>query len=107
MIFSFGKRRARKETAAALARVAGAPIRYTTERLQDGTERVLGRGGAVSVTPERVVLLCDGKAVFSCPTDAVTCSELLSGDGAVFTGQDTDTGRTMTVTAHFTRSIRS
>lgn len=96
-----------RDTKKALKRVDGARIKYATERESDGTERVIGRQGAVSVNEERVVLLCEGRAVFSCHVNAVTCSELLSGDGAIFSGKDMDSGREMSVTAHFTSPILS
>lgn len=101
MIFNKAKREAKKT----LSRVNGARIKYVTERSADGTEKVIGRGGAVSINSERALLLCEGKAVFSCPVDEVRCSELLSGDGAIFSGRDTESGRQMSVTAHFTSPI--
>lgn len=103
----FGKKaKQKRDSAAALKRVNGARIRYVTERGEDGTERVIGKGGAVSVTEERALLLCEGKAVFSCKTDETFCAQLLSGDGAVFSGIDRETGRQRSVTAHFTSPIR-
>lgn len=101
IIFNKAKREARKT----LSRVDGARIKYVTERSADGTEKVIGRNGAVSVNDERALLLCEGKAVFSCAVDEVRCSELLSGDGAIFIGRDIETGREMSVTAHFTSPI--
>lgn len=106
MIFFGKKAKQKKDSAAALKRVDGARIRYVTERVSDGTEKVIGRGGAVSVNEERALLLCEGKAVFACPTGDTFCAELLSGDGAVFSGRDIDTGRERSVTAHFTSPIR-
>lgn len=101
IIFNKAKREIRKT----LSKVDGARIKYVTERSADGTEKVIGRGGAVSVNAERALLLCEGKAVFSCPVDDVKCSELLSGDGAIFSGKDMESGREMSVTAHFTSPI--
>ena len=97
--------KAKRETKKTLSKVDGARIKYVTERSADGTEKVIGKNGAVSVNSERALLLCEGKAMFSCPTDEVRCSELLSGDGAIFSGKDMDTGREMSVTAHFTSPI--
>ncbi len=103
----FGKKaKEKRDSLAALKRVDKARIRYVTERFPNGTETVVGRGGAVSVTDERVVLLCEGKAVFCCATGDIRCAELLSGDGAVFSGMDTETGNRRDVTAHFTSPIR-
>lgn len=96
----------KKDSRAALRRVDGAHVKYAAERLPDGTERILGKGGAVSVTGERALILCGGKAVFSCPTGETTCAELMSGDGAVFEGKDLESGRQMCVTAYFTSPIR-
>ena len=106
MMFFTKKAKAEKDSRAALFRVDGAHIKYAAERLPDGTERILGKNGAVSVTSERALLLCGGKAVFSCPTGETRCAELMSGDGAVFEGKDIDTGRQMKVTAYFTSPIR-
>lgn len=95
-----------RDSKKALARINEARIRYVTRREENGTERVVGRSGAVSVNDERVVLLCEGRSVFCCGVDKVRCSELLSGDGAVLSGVDLDSGEEMTVTAHFTSVIR-
>jgi len=91
---------------AILKKLDGTHIRYVAERLPDATERILGRNGAVSVTDERVLLLCEGKAVFVCPFKQTSCAVLLSGDGAVFEGVDGETGERKTVTAYFTSPIR-
>ena len=95
----------KRDSKKALARINEARIKYVTRREENGTERVIGRNGAVSVTDERVVLLCEGKSVFCCDVNKVRCSELLSGDGAVLCGVDLDSGEEMTVTAHFTSAI--
>lgn len=99
----FGGRK--RETKSALKRVDGAAIRYATSRNSDGSERILGRKGRVNLIDDRVTLLCDGKSVFSCSVNEVSCSELLSGDGAIFSGVDCDSGQHMTVVAYFTSPI--
>lgn len=88
-----------------LKHIDGVRIKYVTQRNSDGTERVIGKEGAVSANEERVLLLCGGRSVFCCPVGAVTCNELLSGDGVVLSGVDSETGREMSVTAHFTSPI--
>ena len=87
-------------------RLNATKIKYTAARQPDGSERVLGKEGAVVVTDEKVLLLGGGKVVFSCRKKGLKCGELLSGDGAVFEGIDIDSGETMTVTAYFTSYLK-
>lgn len=91
---------------ALLRRLDGTRIAYAAERRADGPEKILGKGGAVVATEEKLSLLVAGRVVFSCPAGQVKCSELQSGDGAIFEGIDLDTGEMRTVVAYFTSPIR-
>lgn len=78
----------------------GKLLHYVTERLDSG-EVVLGKGGSVSVREGEVIVLCAQQIVFRCPAEKLSASDLLSGNGAIFQGVDTLSGRERTLVVHF------
>lgn len=78
----------------------GLLLQYVTERTDSG-EIVLGKGGSVSVREGEVIVLCAQEIVFRCPAEELSASDLLSGNGAIFTGVDTLCGRERTLVVHF------
>lgn len=75
-------------------------LHYVTER-QEGQERVLGRGGSISVRDGEVIVLVSQQIVFRCPAEELYASDLLSGNGAIFEGVDTLTGERRRLVVHF------
>lgn len=78
----------------------GMLLQYVTERKESG-EVVLGKGGSVSVREGEVIVLCAQQIVFRCKAENLSASDLLSGNGAIFTGIDTLTDTLRTLVVHF------
>ena len=62
-------------------------ISYVVQRL-GGEEKLLGRQGAISVTDDNIVIVCNGKEALRLVTGGAVIAELLSGNGAVIKGFD-------------------
>ena len=82
------------------AKYDGLLLQYVTERLESG-EVVLGKGGSVSVREGEVIVLCGGQIVFRCMAEDLSASDLLSGNGVIFTGVDSLSNRERTLVVHF------
>lgn len=79
----------------------GKPVRYVTERREDN-EDVIGRGGAIAVHGDTLIVDSSGDRIFVCPIDELEVSDLMSGDGVILRGPDRlSDGRERTVTVHF------
>ena len=62
-------------------------ISYVVKR--SGTdEQILGRQGAISVTDDNIVIVCNGKEALRLVTGGAVIAALLSGNGAVIKGFD-------------------
>lgn len=77
----------------------GKSLSYAVERI-DGNETVLGKSGAITVTENEIVIVCDGKEVFRCVTQGAVIAALMSGNGCDIKGIDND-GTKRHVVAHF------
>lgn len=101
----FGNREARENRKRALA-LHGMTIRYVTTRHGED-ELVLGRAGVVSVRADEVIVSSSQKTVFRSPLKGLRISYLMSGDGAILCGADTENGGTVReVTVHFVDYIK-
>ena len=102
----FGKKKLPKNENSRAYRLAKA-LEYDGQLLQSVTERtesgeiVLGKGGSVSVREGEVIVLASQQIVFRAFAESLSCSDLLSGNGAIFTGVDTLSGRERSVVVHF------
>ena len=67
----------------------------------ENTETVLGKAGYINFAEDRIMILCEGKLVFSRPLAELTVGELMSKNGTTFTYVDPDTGKRMTVVAYY------
>lgn len=65
----------------------GKGISYAVERI-NGEELTLGKSGAITVTEEEIIIVCDGKEVFRCLTKGATIATLMSGNGCDIKGTD-------------------
>lgn len=87
-----------------MERIHGKPIRYVTRReVVNGvsTETVLGKEGRINCNPQEVVVVCNGREVFRCHADGARCNELLSLDGVVIEGINSNTGVLETIVAYY------
>ena len=102
----FSRKKEQNEQTAMLAKMHGRSIRYAAKRFvnENGNpqERVLGKNGAINTVENRLVIMCDGKDVFRCDAETVSVSELMSLNGVVIQGVNTETGKQETVVAYFT-----
>lgn len=94
----FGKRR--EETPAfrrsMAKRLDGMAVKYVTERDSNADsaseEAVIGRGGALIVKASELLVYSDADVVFRGDIDRLSMSQLLSGDGVIIEGEDTEHG---------------
>lgn len=77
----------------------GKGVSYAVERI-GGNEIMLGKAGAITVTEDDIVIVCDGKEVFRCITKGATIAVLMSGNGCDIRGTD-ESGAKHHVVAHF------
>ena len=81
-------------------------IRYVTERLGQ-EELVLGRSGVVSVRAGELIVSSSRKTIFRASLKGLRVSYLMSGDGAILAGRDTESGReAREITIHFVDYIK-
>lgn len=82
-------------------RIANHHIRYVTEN-RNGTDEVIGRDGGLNVRDGEFIVFSSGDVLFRCPAEELQAWELLSGDGVVLTGKDTEHGGTeRTIIVHY------
>ncbi len=103
----FNRNREKAENNRLMERLDGRRITYAARRTFDEAgnpiEQVIGRLGSINTREGRIVIICDGAEVFRCPAEGASCSELLSLDGVVIQGNDTQTGEPVTVVAKYPR----
>lgn len=100
----------RREQAAAMElqqSLNGRAIRYVARRQPDENgnpvEIILGKSGAINIQNDEIVIMCNAKEVFRCPTETAECSELMSLNGAVIKGINVASGEMETVVAYYTK----
>ena len=77
----------------------GKSISYAVERI-NGEEITLGKAGAITVTEQEIVIVCNGTEVFRCLTKGATIATLMSGNGCDIKGIDQN-GKDRHVVAYF------
>lgn len=103
MLFESKATRENRKRALALH---GMTIRYVTERLGQ-EELVLGRSGVVSVRAGELIVSSSRKTIFRASLKGLRVSYLMSGDGAILAGRDTESGRdAREITIHFVDYIK-
>lgn len=105
MIPSMFFQRKRKENSPAYRleqakKLSGAHLHYVTEKTEDD-ELVLGKGGCVALNGGELIVLCADQIVYRGPARETEISDLLSGNGVVLRGADSETGRERTLILHF------
>ena len=84
-----GTRAFRREMA---KKLDGRAVKYVTERAEDGSESVIGRQGALIVKGDDMIVFSSADVVMRCPIDDMDAAELLSLQGVIISGPDTEHG---------------
>ncbi len=71
--------------------VSGQHIKYVTEK-RDGVDEVIGRSGGLNIRNDEFIVYASANVLFRCPVDDLKIWELLSRDGVVITGPDSEHG---------------
>ncbi len=103
--------RKKKMEDSAAARLDGYELMSVARRYMDvdgnQQEEGLGRGGRIDTANGHVIITCGEREVFVNPDiNTVTCGELMSLGGAIFTGYNTVTGREDTLITYFQSRFR-
>lgn len=97
--FSRGEKKNKRP--AGLDRIDGKLVAYAVRRGSTG-ETVIGKNGRICAATDTVELRFEnGSVPFSCPAETLEFGELLSKNGVLLTGDDTVTGRRLTVVAYY------
>ena len=81
--------------------IDGKIISYAVRRDPEG-ETVIGKDGRICAATEQVELrFSDGSVPFCCPADTMEFGTLMSNNGVLITGDDTITGRRVSVVAYY------
>ncbi len=100
MAWLFRKREKDKQPAAIIA-LDGKLITYAVRREETG-EIVIGKEGRICAATEELELrFSDGSIPFACPLSSMEYGELMSHNGVLITGDDTVTGKRVTVVAYY------
>lgn len=76
-------------------------IRYVTEKI-NGVDEVIGRNGGLNIREDEMLVYASSDILFRCKIDELQIWELLSKDGVVLTGPDSEHGGQMrTVIAYY------
>ena len=70
-------------------KIAAHHLKYVTENTETG-EVIIGKEGGCNIREGNFIVLADNKIVFRCPLDALQAYELMSLEGAVLEGPDTE-----------------
>ena len=80
----------------------GRGLKYVLERDPERGDRVIGKGGVLSLYQGDFTVVCGGKALFVCKAEDLQAWEFMSLDGATLTGFDKVQGKERTVLAYYT-----
>ncbi len=84
------------------------PFKYVSEKAEDGTDTIIGRGGHVNIVGERgdeLCATCGVKTIFHLKIDEMKIWEFMSLDGCVITFTDLDTGKERTVNMYYEKHL--
>ncbi len=95
----FGRKKDKQPSA--FTALDGKLITYAVRREPAG-EVVIGKDGRICAATEQLELrFPDGSVPFSCPISTMEYGELMSHNGVLITGDDTVTGKRVTVVAYY------
>ncbi len=80
----------------------GMTLKYILERDPEDGDRVIGKGGVLSLYKGEFSVICNGQTLFACNAEDLHAWEFMSLDGAMLTGFDKVQGKERTVMAYYT-----
>ncbi len=80
----------------------GRGLKYILERDPENGDKVIGKGGILSLYEGKFSVVCEGKAIFVCNPEALHAWEFMSLDGATLTGYDEVQQKERTILAYYT-----
>lgn len=80
----------------------GHTLKYILEREEDATEKVIGKGGILSLYNDNFSVVCGGETLFECKASELHAWEFMSLDGATLTGYDKIQNKERTILAYYT-----
>ncbi len=80
----------------------GRALKYILERDPEKGDRVIGKGGVLSLYDGDFSVVCGGEALFVCKAEELHAWEFMSLDGATLTGVDKTTNKERTVLVYYT-----
>ncbi len=80
----------------------GKALKYILERDPEKGDRIIGKGGVLSLYEGDLTVVCGGKALFVCKADELSAWEFMSLDGATLTGFDKVEQKERTILAYYT-----
>ncbi len=97
----FFRKQANDKPPSAAITLDGKLITYAVRREESG-EIVIGKDGRICAATEELELrFSDGSVPFACPLASMEYGELMSHNGVLITGEDTITGKRVTVVAYY------
>ncbi len=105
----WNKKKQKEENTA--ARLDGLELQFVARRYMDGDgnprEEGLGHGGRINTANGHVIITCGNNDVFiNQNIDDVTCGELMSLKGAIFSGYNEVIGKEDTIIVYYTSRFR-
>lgn len=100
-LFSKNKENSKKFKRQIADKVSGHRLRYVTLRDELGNEDILGKGGGISRSGDRVNIFSENGRHLTVDIYEAKIYELMSNDGAVVSGTDLETGENKTVVAYY------
>lgn len=80
----------------------GMSLKYILERDPEKGDRVIGKGGILTLYNGKFSVVCEGKAIFVCEPTQLLAWEFMSLDGATLTGFDEVQHKERTILAYYT-----
>lgn len=100
-LFSKNKENSKKLKREIAQKVGGHRLRYVTLRDDLGNEDILGKGGGISFSGDKVNVFSENGRHLTVDIYESRIYELMSNDGAVVSGTDLETGEFKTVVAYY------
>lgn len=100
-LFSKSKENSKKFKKQIAQKVGGHRLRYVTQRDALGNEDILGKGGGISFSGDKVNVFSENGRHLTVNIYEAKIYELMSNDGAVVSGKDAETGEEKCVVAYY------
>lgn len=100
-LFSRNKDNSRKAKREIARKIGSHRLRYVTQRDELGNEDILGKGGGISYSDDKINVFSENGRHLTVDIFEAKIYELMSNDGAVVSGTDLETGEKKTVVAYY------